>query len=317
MRVRDVVSFITFGVMVAFGVSYIGGLGVRVGLPSDRTDLSMMVADVNGLAVGSKVLLRGAQIGRVSHITSDVDGATVDFYIGDKFRIPVDSDIRLENLSALGESYISLVPRSADGPVLRNGQQIAMEAVTQPPSISELATSVVRVLDQLDPAALERIVAEVDTALPDANSVLPNLSRTSRLLRNTAADMNGRGSELLDNFQTLLANADWVGPVLANLTFQINDYSPKLRELFSTFPPLIAVGAPEPLVKFNAFLARIQKLLDDNGGDFGVIGDNFLPHVKGIAGSLLNFDTGQMLANVLASVPEDGAVTLHVQLPGN
>lgn len=317
MRVRDIASFLTFGVMIAFGVSYIGALGVRVGLPSDRTDLSMMVADVNGLAVGSKVLLRGVPIGRVSHIASAVDGATVDFYIGDKFQVPVDSDIRLENLSALGESYISLVPRSVGGPMLRNGQHIPAEEVTQPPSISELATSVVRVLDQLDPVALERIIAEVDTALPDANSVLPNLSRTSRLLRNTAADMNGRGSELLDNFQTLLANADWVGPVLANLTFQINDYSPKLRELFSTFPPLIAVGAPEPLVKFNAFLARIQKLLDDHGGDFGVIGDNFLPHVKGIAGALLNFDTGQMLANVLASVPEDGAVNLHVQIPGN
>ncbi|OMC07278.1 mammalian cell entry protein [Mycolicibacterium fortuitum] len=317
MRVRDLVSFICFGVMVAFGVSYIGALGVRVGLPSDRTDLSMSVADVNGLAVGSKVLLRGVQIGRVSHITSSVDAATVDFYIVDKFQIPVDSDIRLENLSALGESYISLVPRSVGGATLTNGQHIETQVITQPPSISELATSVVRVLDQLDPAALQRITAEVDTALPDANSVLPNLSRTSRLLRNTAADMNGRGSELLDNFQTLLANADWVGPVLANLTFQINDYSPKLRELFSTFPPLIAVGAPEPLVKFNAFLARIQKLLDDNGGDFGVIGDNFLPHMKGIAGSLMNFDTGQMLANVMASVPEDGAVTLHVQIPGN
>ena len=311
------VSFLAFGVMVTFGISQIGALGVRVGLPSDRTDLSMMVADVNGLAVGSKVLLRGVPIGRVSHITSSVDGAAVDFYIGDQFQVPVDSDIRLENLSALGESYISLVPRSEGGTMLRSGQRIAAEAVTQPPSISELATSVVRVLDQLDPIALEGIVAEVDTALPDANSVLPNLSRTSRLLRNTAADMNGRGSDLLDNFQTLLVNADWVGPVLANLSFQLNDYSPKLRELFSTFPPLIAIGAPEPLVKFNAFLARIQKLLDDNGGDFGVIGDNFLPHMKGIAGSLMNFDTGQMLANVMASVPEDGAVTLHVQVPGN
>lgn len=310
-------SFTAFGVMIAFGISYIGALGVRVGLPPDRTDLSMSVTDVNGLAVGSKVLLRGVPIGRVSHITSSVDAATVDFYIADKFKIPVDSDIRLENLSALGESYISLVPRSVGGATLLNGQHIETQAITQPPSISELATSVVRVLDQLDPAALQRITAEVDTALPEANSVLPNLSRTSRLLRNTAADMNGRGSELLDNFQTLLANADWVGPVLANLTFQINDYSPKLRELFSTFPPLIAVGAPEPLVKFNAFLARIQKLLDDHGGDFGVIGDNFLPHVKGIAGSLMNFDTGQMLANVMASVPEDGAVTLHVQIPGN
>lgn len=311
------VSFLTFGVMTAFGISYIGALGVRVGLPSDRTDLSMTVADVNGLVVGSKVLLRGASIGAVSQIGSAVGGATVDFYILDGFRIPVDSDIRLENLSALGETYLSLVPRTEGGPILRNGQRIETESVTAPPSISELATSVVRVLNQLDPGALERIVGEVDTALPDANLVLPNLARASRLLRNTTADMQGRGRELLDNLQILLGNSGWLGPVLADLTFQIDSYSPHLRTLFSTVPPLIAVGAPEPLVKFNAFLARIQKLLDDNGGDFQVIGDRFLPHIKGIAGALLNFDTGQVLANVLASVPEDGAVTLHVSLPGN
>lgn len=317
MRVRDLVSFLTFGVMIAFGVGYIGALGVHVGLPADRTDISMMVADVNGLVVGSKVLLRGAPIGAVSHIDSAAGGATVDFYIADGFHVPVDTDIRLENLSALGESYISLAPRTEAGPMLRNGQRIATESVTQPPSISELATSVVRVLNQLEPDALERIVSEADTALPDANSVLPNLSRTSRLLNNTATDMRGRGRDLLDNFQTLLGNAGWLGPVLADLTVQIDNYSPHLRTLFSTVPPLIAVGAPEPLVKFNAFLARIQKLLDDNGGDFKVVGDRFLPHIKGIAGALLNFDTGQMLANVLASVPEDGVLTLHASLPEN
>jgi virulence factor Mce-like protein len=275
----------------------------------------MKVADVNGLVVGSNVLLRGVAVGKVSGIESSVDGATVRFYIGDQFQVPVDSDVRLENLSALGESYIGLVPRTQNGPMLHNGQRIATKSIIQPPSISELATSVVRVLDQLDPGALERIVVEADTALPNTNSVLPNLSRTSRLLRNTVADMHGRGRELLDNFQTLLHNADWIGPVLGDLTRQLYNYNPHLRELFSTFPPLIAIGAPEPLYKFDAFLARIQKLLDNNGGDLKVLGDRFLPHLKGIAGSLLNFDTGQILTNLLDGMPQDGAITLHVSVP--
>jgi phospholipid/cholesterol/gamma-HCH transport system substrate-binding protein len=317
MKVRDVLSFIAFGLMVAFALNYIGALGVRVGLPSHRTDVSMKVADVNGLVSGSKVLLRGVPVGTVTHIDSAVDGATVDFYIGDQFRVPIDSDIRLENLSALGESYISLAPRTQGGPMLHDGQRIATESITQPPSISELATSVVRVLNQLDPGALERVVGEVDTGLPDANSVLPNLSRTSRLLRNTVADMHGRGRELLDNFQTLLHNAGWLGPLLADLTPQISSYNPHLRNLFAGFPPLIGIGSPEPLYKFDAFLGRIQKFLDDNGGDLKVVGDAFQPHITGIAGSLLNFDTGQILTNLLNAVPPDGAISLHVSLAGN
>lgn len=314
MRIRDLLSFTMFGVMIAVAVGYIGSLGVRVGLPAHRTDVSMQVADVNGLVVGSNVLLRGVPVGKVSKVRTSVDRATVDFYIGEQFRVPVDSDVRLENLSALGESYIELVPRSQRGPMFRNGDRIATESVIQPASISELATSFARVLKQLDSGSLQRITAEADTALPPPNAVLPNLSRTSSLLRNTAADLHGRGRELLDNVQVLLGNAGWLGPVLADLTPMVDTFNPHLRSLFSTFPAAVDLGAPEIYYKLDAFLARIQKLLDENGGDLKVLGEAFQPHLKGIAGALLNFDTGEILANVLDGLPKDGTITLHVNL---
>jgi hypothetical protein len=315
MRVRDLLSFITFGVMIAFAIGYIGSLGVRIGPPSHRTNVCMTVADINGLVVGSNVLLRGTPVGKVSKIESASDGATVDFYIDGRFSVPVDSDVKLENLSALGESYIGLVPRTDSGPMLHQGQRIATKSVTQPPSISELATSVVRVLNQLDPGALERITNEVDTALPNANSVLPNLSRTSRLLRNTAAEMHGHGQVLLDNFQTLLRNAGWLGPVLGDLIPPIQSTGRGLQEIFSSFALAVHLGAPDTYVKLDKLLARIQRLLDDRGGDIKVLGEAFLPHVKGIAGALLNFDPSQILGNILATLPEDGAITLHVTVP--
>ncbi|HKI41555.1 MAG TPA: MlaD family protein [Mycobacterium sp.] len=307
-------SFIIFGVMIAFAVGYIGSLGVRVGLPAHRTDVSMQVADVNGLVVGSNVLLRGVPVGKVSKIKTSVDRATVDFYIGDQFHVPVDSEVRLENLSALGESYIELLPRSQRGPMFRDGDRIATESVTQPASISELATSFARVLKQLDSGSLERITQEADTALPPTNAVLPNLARTSRLLRSTAADLHGSGRELLNNVQVLLGNAGWLGPVIADLTPMVDTLNPHIRSLFSTFPAAVDLGAPEIYYKLDAFLARIQKLLDDNGGDLRVLGETFQPHIKGIAGALLNFDTGQMLTNVLDGLPKDGTITLHVNL---
>ncbi|MCW2783224.1 MAG: Mce family protein, partial [Marmoricola sp.] len=53
MRVRDLLSFITFGVMIALTIAYAGSLGIRVGLPPHRTDLSMTVTDANSLVEGS------------------------------------------------------------------------------------------------------------------------------------------------------------------------------------------------------------------------------------------------------------------------
>jgi phospholipid/cholesterol/gamma-HCH transport system substrate-binding protein len=317
MRGRDVLSFMAFAVMIVFALSYIGSLGVRVRPPSDRTNLSMTVADINGIVVDSNILLRGVPVGKVSHIASSVGGATIDFYVDGRFPIPADCDVRLDNLSALGETYIGLFPRRQSGPMLHDGQHIATELVEQPPSITELAASVTRLLNQLDPDALERIIGEADTALPDPNSVLPNLAHASELLRNTAADMHGQGRVLLSNFETLLQNAGWVGPVLASTAPKLSDSADKASKVLQGF----SVGAleihPDGMKKFGFFLDRVKKLLDANGGDLKVLGEAFRPRVRAIAGALLNFDPSQILANILDTVPEDGAITLRVTIPPN
>ena len=317
MRARDVLSFIAFGLMIAFSVAYIGSLGVRVGPPSNRTNVSMTVADINGLVVDSNVMLRGVPVGKVSRIASSVDGATVDFYIDDRFRIPVDSEVQLENLSALGETYIGLVPRSADGPMFRDGQHVATKSIRQPPSITELAVSVGRVLSQLDADAVERILAEGDAALPDPNSVLPNLTHASQLLRNTAADMHGQGRVLLSNFQTLLQNAGWVGPTLADTVPGLKGTAVGAQKIMQEFSAGALDLRPEGMRTFGDLLRRIQKLLDDNSGDIKVLGEALRPHLKAIAGALLNFDPSQILSNILDTVPEEGAITLHVSIPQN
>src|SRR5277367_1033672 len=211
-------SFVAFGLIVAYAVYYIAALGVRLGPPDGRVNVAMQVPDINGLVVDSNVLLRGVPVGKVTAIDTSMQNATVRFYIDNRYPIPVDSDVRLENLSALGESYIGLLPRRSDGPMFHDGQQVATENVTQPASISELATSVVRVLNQMDPGQLNRLVDEADQALPPPNEVLPNLRRASTVLRDTAKSMHGRGSDMLANFQTLLQNAGFVGPILSEIS---------------------------------------------------------------------------------------------------
>ena len=301
--------------MIALGVGYIWSLGVRVSPPSNRTNLSMKVADINGILLDSNVLLRGVPVGKVTGIESSLTDATIDFYIDGRYQVPVDSEVRLENLSALGEPYIGLVPRVDDGPMLRDGQHIATERIVQPPSISELAVSISRVLEQADPDALKRVVSEFDSGLPDPNAVLPNISRTAMLVRNVTADMNGRGRALLDNFQALLHNADWVGPLLADVTPGFRTVGLSAGVLFSGLEIDRPLGGVAIYDQVNRLIDRIQKLLDDSGGDIKVLGEALLPHLQGIAGSLMNFDTGQMLSNVLESVPADGTITLNVAIP--
>lgn len=312
MRLRDVVSFLVFGAIIVFVLGYFATLGLRVNPPADRTNLSMNVPDVNGLVVGSNVLLRGVPVGKVTGTSTSIQAATVDFYVDGQLRIPVDTEVRLENLSTLGESYVGLVPQSDGGRVLEDGQRISTERVVQPPSVSELATSVTRVLDQLDPGALKRVIDESDTALPDPTTVLPPVSRASVLLNNTVSEMNGGGRLLLGNFQTLLTNAEWVNPILSSLTPRVREIGRGAQDFYKHQPVLAHRGEPANVSNLNRLVARIQNLVDDRGGDLKVLGEAFQPKLNAIAASLMNFDTGQLLDNMLQAVPADGTITLRV-----
>jgi phospholipid/cholesterol/gamma-HCH transport system substrate-binding protein len=311
-RLRDVMSFLAFGAIIVFVLGYFAAQGLRINPPSDRTNLSMDVPDINGLVVGSNVLLRGVPVGKVTATSASLQAGSVDFYVEGQYRIPVDTEVQLENLSALGESYIGLVPHGEGGPVLQNGQRISTDKLVQPPSISELATSVTRVLDEMDPDALKRIIDESNTALPDPSTVLPDLSRASVLLNNTVHEMNGGGRLLLRNFQTLLANAEWANPVLISLTPQVRDIGKGVQDLYKHLVILVHRGEPGNVTNLNKLVARIQAFLDDRGGDLKVVGEAFQPKLNAIAASLMNFDTGQLLDNFLEAVPADGTITLRV-----
>jgi phospholipid/cholesterol/gamma-HCH transport system substrate-binding protein len=317
MKIRHAVSFVAFGLILAYGAYYIASLGVRIGPPDDRVNVSMQVQDTNSLVVDSNVLLRGAPVGKITKIQPAVDrgSAIIDFYVDKKYPIPADSEVRLENLSALGESYIALMPRTASGPMLQDGQQIATEDIKAPTSISELTTNFVRVLNQVDPGRVSSLIDELDRALPNPEEVLPNLARASMLLRNTATSMDGRGAEMLANFQTLLQNAGWVGPTIATMSGTLEQTVQPIYDMMEVGVIFLGeLGAPEAIHLIGNLLDRFQGFLDTRGPDLKVIAEALMPNVQGVAAALMNFDTGQILSNLLDAVPEDGVITLRLKL---
>ncbi|AEF37790.1 conserved hypothetical protein [Mycolicibacter sinensis] len=308
-------SFVVFLVMVLGFVMYVGSLGITVRPPEHRINLSMDVPEINNIVVESNVLLRGVPVGKVTGIDTTTSHATIHFYVDGAHKIPTDSTVRLDNLSALGESYIELEPRSSGGPVLRDGQKIAPRDVRQPPSISELGTSVVRVLNELDPDQLSRVVDEADTGLPDPDMVLPNLAHTSLALRNTTADFQGTGQQLLGNLQTLLRNAGFVGPALTASAPPIKSIGPAIAIPWNDVWMAGLFLLPTDTLTFSALLGRLQKFLDDRGTDLKFLGTATSGNLKLIANALRNIDSTQIMKNLQATVPEDGSIDLHVAVP--
>ncbi len=313
LLIKSTITFIAFIAMIAAFVGFVVKMGVRISPPDDRLNIAMNVPTINNMELDARVLLRGIPVGKVTGLESTPEQATIHFYVQDQYKIPRDSEIRLENLSALGESYIEIEPRRSSGPFWKNGDILATEQVKMPHSISELGASVTRVLNEMNPDELSRFVAEADAALPDVNSVLPNLANASLLLRNTTADLHGQGREVLTNVETLLQNAEWVGPTLADSASSVAHIGDGLHRTLnnSTHFPL-ASESPTTTYVFGKLLSRLQKLLDDRGSDIRVLTEPILPNIKAIAGATGSIDTSRMLSNLIASVPEDGAIELHV-----
>ncbi|GAB1811950.1 MlaD family protein [Mycobacterium sp. MUNTM1] len=315
--VRVTAVFGAFAVMIAAFLTYVAHLGVRVAPPAGRTNLAMDVADVNSLVVGSNVLLRGVPVGKVDRIETSISHATIHFFIDNKFKVPQNSVIRLENLSALGESYLELEPKTSGGPAFKNGQRVSSDLIAAPRSISDLGASVVRTLNQLDPGRLHNVVNQADAALPDPYTVLPNLERAGKVLHNTTTGLNGRGRQAVENLQSLLENAGFVGSMLSEPAPALKIMGGKL------LPGTWEVGAdnvlhssmPQSVYVFGKFMQRIQQFLDDRGTDLRVLTEPLMPNVQAIASALGNIDSSQILTNLLAAVPPDGAIELHVTLP--
>ena len=266
IKVKDVVSYIVFALIVAIVLFYFSSLGLRVTAPSNRTNLSMNVPEINGLVPDSNVL-----------------------------------------------SYIELVPRSDGGPVLKDNQRISTDSVVAPASVTELAATVTRILDQLEPGALQRIITEADAAFPDPVRVLPNLSRATTLFNNMLKGLNGEGRVLLSNFGTLIRNSEWINPDLTAFTPNVTLIGLYWQDFFKHLPILFTRDSPNSFKELKILLDRVQGLLDTSGPDLKVLGEAFQPKLNTIAATLMNFDSGQILDNFLNQVPADGMITLRVR----
>lgn len=317
--VRAGAAFAAFATMIVAFLFYVANLGVRIAPPENRTNLTMDVADVNNLVVGSSVLLHGVPVGKVDRIDASVSNATIHFYVEDQYQVPEDSVVRLENLSALGEAYVELAPQESGGPVFVDGQRIAAESIEAPKSISELGATVVRTLRQLDPGELQNVVDQADAALPDPYVVLPNLERAGQVLHNTTTRLDGQGKRALDNLQSLLENAGFVGPAIAQAGPNFGATGPMIADMWTHGGIAFTLrnDMPGAVYVFGRFLQRIQQLLDDRGADLRVLMEPLTSNVYGVASALSNVDSSRVLDNLLAATPPDGDIELHVTMPPN
>jgi len=283
------------------------------GLFGSTYHVKVMLANAGGLHDRSDVTYRGQYIGTVSDVHLTPTGVEADLSLNSSVSVPTNSEIVVADLSAVGEQYLDIRPRTAAGPFLHDGSVIAQAVVTPLPAWQVFA-GVQRLLSQISPSDLASISREVGAIFKPGDV---NLSAFAHEVDTTLSWVN----QLSPTAFALLEQARKPLSTLANLspefrTFALNARSlaQALRASDPTLARLIDQGAivlPMVTDLVQQTTPVVVQLMAD-GTPLAVMAARHLPGLR----SWYQFTPTQLRA--MATATRDGtAWTVLVLTPAN
>jgi len=156
-------AVMVFGYMRLPALVGIGQYRVTVDLPES-----------GGLYPRSNVTYRGTQVGIVKSVSVTDNGVAAELSLDSGSKIPADVEAEVHSQSAVGELYVTLLPRSGEGPVLKDGDVIPQDRTRVPTNVNAVLGATNRGL-----AAIPRdnLKTAVDEAYVAVGGLGPELSR--------------------------------------------------------------------------------------------------------------------------------------------
>ncbi|SHU39688.1 Mce family protein [Mycobacteroides abscessus subsp. abscessus] len=319
--IRNIASAtVLIALLVASGLA-IGRQGVQWNTTGeDWWHATLVARDANGLVPRSRVLLRGVQVGEVTSIKADAQNVAVEFAYHPNAQLPVDSVFRVENLSALGETYLSIKPTTAGGPTLADNQRVMAGPLTIPGTIGELAVTITQLANTLDPVQFRHIVDELSSAMADT-APIPVLADFSKRLHQLVSADKDEIRNILIRAQVLLKHDDVLAASAARLPEPVRVVNQSLGELMDggihavyhtggNYPDDVNNGAGVLLDRVSAFEKEIGLPLYN-------LTAPLLPVMQATAAAMTSIDTSRLLDASLDALETPGAFTVHVLPSGS
>lgn len=221
--------FVYLQAPVLFGF---GRIAVKLHLPA-----------TGGLYEFSNVTYRGIEVGKVTDIRPTRDGVTVTMSLNTSPKIPADLSANVRSVSAVGEQYVDLEPRSDSGPYLKDGSVISVENASVPQPVGPMLDQMSALVESIPTGSLSGLLDESFKALNGSGYELGSLFDSSARLAADAESNGGQLRTLIDDSRPLLdgqaestdAITTWARS-LAGITRQIADDDQQVRTILQTGP---------------------------------------------------------------------------------
>ncbi|HTQ21900.1 MlaD family protein [Mycobacterium sp.] len=173
-----------------------------------RYTVKVELAESGGLYGTGNVTYRGSEVGQVASVHLTDSGVEAVLSLKSGIDIPSDLKAEVHSQSAVGESYLELLPRNGTSRPLRDGDVIAQADTSVPPDINALLSAANTALQAIPHDNLQTVINESYTAV---GGLGPELSRLVAGSSNLAIDAR-------KNLDPMLALIDRAQPVLDSQT---------------------------------------------------------------------------------------------------
>jgi phospholipid/cholesterol/gamma-HCH transport system substrate-binding protein len=244
-RIRvQVIAFVVISLAtVAFVGANYAGIGRLFG--GSGYTVKLELAEGGGIFTNGEVTYRGVAVGRIGELRLTPSGMEADLVINDSAPpIPSNAQAVVANRSAVGEQYVDLQPRTADGPYLAGGSVIPREKTTLPMPVQHLLGDLDSLTASVPTGDLRTVVDELDDALRGTGPDLQVLLDTATAFTKDASVNLPQTAKLIDDGSTVLRTqldsaAEWRSFTSNAKLFaaQLSDSDGDLRRLIATAPP--------------------------------------------------------------------------------
>ena len=299
--------------LVVVSMLLLGNQGVQWISPSGERTAYIKLTDANGLQEGSRVLDRGVEVGKVRGLTVDADRVEVEVGYAKDTRITTGAKVRVQNLSGLGETYLTIA--QGDGAAVPDGARLEGVVDTADATVGALSSSLSRLMKQLDPATVQRLLARADEALPDREQTVPTIDAGAVLSATSILRQLPDIKDLLQSFNSITPRATDVGALLLSLDRPLRTFGKGYGEMAPFSVSYISQGDYPNVIRDGMLelFKVIQGFEDGAAPSVQYLSELLLPSVRAMADPLSTINGGQLLDTALSAVRgRSGAVTLRM-----
>jgi phospholipid/cholesterol/gamma-HCH transport system substrate-binding protein len=267
-----------------------------------RITVKLELPASGGLYRFSNVTYRGFQVGKVTEMDVSRTQATATLSLATSPKIPADLQAEVRSVSAVGEQYVELMPRTDSPPYLEDGSVIAMADTKIPQPVGPMLDQVSTLINSIPKDELSGLVDESFNAFNGSGFDLGSLFDSSSKISGDLNKVGNQSTALIEDSGPLLDSQAqstddlrlWVRS-LAGVTGQVMTNDPQVRTLLQEGPP----AANEVSRLLDQVKPTLPVLLA-NLTTFGQIGVTYHPSLEQVLVLLPPF-----VSDILSSAPEN------------